>query len=65
MVAHCTRGMRSIKEKGGTMFAQDASAEVDNMPVSALASNCVDCVLSPEKIAEALMQLGARFVRPM
>jgi two-component system CheB/CheR fusion protein len=60
-----TRGVRSIKDKGGTTFAQDASAEVDNMPVSALASSCVDFVLSPEKIAEMLMQIGTRFVRPI
>jgi chemotaxis response regulator CheB len=60
-----TRGVRSIKEKGGTTFAQDTSAEVDNMPLSAVASGYVDFVLSPEKIAEALIQIGARFVRPV
>ncbi|MEP7384478.1 MAG: chemotaxis protein CheB, partial [Gemmatimonadota bacterium] len=59
-----TLGVRHIKDKGGTTFAQDSSAEVDNMPASAQASTYVDFVLSPEKIAEALMQIGARFVRP-
>jgi two-component system CheB/CheR fusion protein len=59
-----TLGVRYIKDKGGTTFAQDASAEVDGMPVSALASNCVDFVLSPEKIAEALIQIAARTVQP-
>lgn len=60
-----TLGVQYIKDKGGTTFAQDSSAEVDSMPLSALASTCVDFVLSPEKIAEALMQIGARFVRPV
>jgi len=59
-----TLGVRYIKEKGGTTFAQDSSAEADSMPISARASNYVDFVLSPEKIAEALIEIGARFVRP-
>jgi len=59
-----TLGVGSIREKGGTTFAQDATAEVGLMPGSALASNHVDFVLPPEKIAEALMQIAARFVRP-
>ncbi len=58
-----TLGVRYVKEKGGTTFAQDASAEVDSMPLSAQASHHVDFVLSPEKIAEALMQMGMRSVR--
>jgi len=58
-----TLGVRSIKEKGGTTFAQDSSAEVDSMPASAQASTYVDFVLGPEKIGEALMQIASRFVR--
>jgi len=59
-----TLGVGSIKEMGGTTFAQDATAEVGSMPSSALASSHVDFVLSPEKIAEALVQIGARFDPP-
>ncbi len=58
-----TLGVQYIKEKGGTTFAQDASAEVDNMPTSAQASTYVDFVLPPPKIAEALMQIALRRVR--
>ena len=58
-----TLGVQYIKEKGGTTFAQDASAEVDSMPTSARASTYVDFVLAPDEIAEVLMQMGARFVR--
>lgn len=58
-----TLGVQYIKEKGGTTFAQDSSAEVDSMPASAQASTYVDFVLAPEEMAEALMQMGARFVR--
>lgn len=47
-------GCRAIKAKGGTVFAQDASAEVRGMPLSAQATGCVDYVLSPEKIADQL-----------
>ena len=47
-------GCRAIKAKGGTVFAQDASAEVQGMPLSAQATGCVDYVLSPGKIADRL-----------
>lgn len=47
-------GCRAIKAKGGTVFAQDSSAEVCGMPLSAQATGCVDYVLSPEKIADQL-----------
>jgi two-component system CheB/CheR fusion protein len=50
-------GCRHIKAKGGTTFAQDKSAEVDDMPLSAQASGCVDFVLSPDKIADELQRL--------
>jgi len=55
-----TAGCKCIKEKGGTTFAQDESAEVDSMPVSAQASGYVDFVLPPDKIAAALIEIGAR-----
>lgn len=58
-----TAGCKHIKEKGGITFAQDKSAEVDNMPVSAQASGYVDFVLAPDKISVALIEIGARFAR--
>lgn len=56
-----TAGCKHIKEKGGITFAQDKSAEVDAMPVSAQSSSYVDFVLAPDKISEALIEIGARF----
>ncbi len=53
-------GCKHIKEKGGVTFAQDHSAEVNGMPVSAQASAFVDFVLPPEKISAALIEIGAR-----
>jgi len=58
-----TAGCKHIKEMGGITFAQDQSAEVDSMPVSAQASSCIDFVLAPEKISAALIEIGARFAR--
>lgn len=54
-----TEGCRRIKEKGGTTFAQDMSAEVNLMPLSAQASGHVDFVLPPGKISEELQRLAA------
>jgi chemotaxis response regulator CheB len=56
-----TEGCRSIKAKGGTTFAQDESAEVGGMPLSAEASGCVDFVLPPDKITDQLQKLAKRF----
>jgi len=52
-----TEGCKRIKANGGTTFAQDTSAEVDGMPLSAQASGCVDFVLPPGKIPDALQRL--------
>ena len=52
-----TEGCRHIKSKGGTTFAQDMSAEVKGMPLSAQASGCVDFVLPPDKIPDELQKL--------
>lgn len=49
-----TEGCKKIKEGGGMTFAQDLSAEVDGMPVSAQAAGCIDLVLPPDKIAMEL-----------
>ena len=52
-----TEGCKHIKAQGGKTFAQDMSAEVDGMPLSAKASGCIDFVLPPDKIPDALLQL--------
>ena len=52
-----TEGCRQIKAKGGTTFAQDMSAEVDDMPLHAQASGCVDFVLPLDKISDKLQIL--------
>ena len=53
-----TEGCKQIKAQGGTTFAQDASAEVSDMPLSAQASGSVDFVLAPDKIADELTRLA-------
>ena len=58
-----TLGVQNIKDKDGITFAQDSSAKVNGMPTRAQASGYVDFVLTPEEMAEALMQIGASFVR--
>lgn len=53
-----TEGCKHIKAKGGKTFAQDMSAEVDYMPLSAQAAGCVDFVLPLNKIPDKLKQLS-------
>src|ERR1022692_3916933 len=53
-----TEGCKHIKANGGTTFAQDKSATVDGMPLSAQASGCVDFVLPPHKMSHALQRLA-------
>jgi len=55
-----TAGCRQIKAKGGTTFAQDRSADVSDMPQSAVASGYIDFVLSPQDIAHQLQRLATR-----
>ena len=52
-----TEGCRQIKAQGGTTFAQDMSADVEQMPRSAQASGSIDFVLSPKDIADELQRL--------
>ena len=52
-----SEGCRRIKAAGGITFAQDDSAEVSGMPISAQATGCVDYVLSPEMISVELNKL--------
>lgn len=50
-----SRGIKTIKEGGGTIIVQDpATAQFDGMPNSAISTHTVDYVLSPEKIAEII-----------
>lgn len=53
-----TLGLEKIKAQGGLTFAQDASAQHDGMPQSAIASGCVDFVLSPAGIAAELTHIA-------
>jgi len=47
-----------IREVGGITIAQSLdTATQDDMPRSAIASGCVDFVLSPEEIADAIVRL--------
>ncbi|MEO6306574.1 MAG: chemotaxis protein CheB [Nitrospiraceae bacterium] len=54
-----TAGCEHVKAKGGTTFAQDVSAEVNDMPLSAQNSGCIDFVLPLAKIAKRLAKIGA------
>ena len=52
-----TRGITEIKSAGGLVFVQDPStAKFDGMPYSAISSGHIDYILSPESIAEELLQ---------
>lgn len=59
-----TEGCRQIKKNGGMTFAQDESAEVADMPLSALAAGCIDFVLPPGKIPRELAKLVRALTRP-
>ena len=54
-------GCKRIKAAGGTTFAQDNSADVSGMPLSAQATGSVDFVLSADKIPAELDKLIIRF----
>ena len=49
-----SEGFVAIKARGGITYAQDRSAEVDEMPEHAMATGCVDHVLDPAHIAERI-----------
>lgn len=53
-----TLGLEAIKAEGGITFAQDASAEHESMPRSAVASGCVDFVLPPSEIAREIARIS-------
>ena len=48
------RGVQAIKAAGGITCAQDDSAKYDGMPRAAMATGCVDLVLSPAEVGEEL-----------
>ena len=53
-----TRGVQAIKAAGGRVIVQDPeTAEQRSMPWNALATGCVDLVLEPRRIADALVAL--------
>jgi len=54
-----SEGCKHIKANGGKIFAQNKSAEVNHMPLSAQASGCVDFVLPLDKIPAKLKRLAA------
>ena len=53
-----TLGLEAIKAEGGITFAQDATAQCEGMPHSAIASGCVDFVLPPDAIAREIVRIG-------
>jgi len=53
-----TLGVQAIKAEGGITCAQEPkSAKHDGMPASAIATGCVDFVLTPENIALEILRL--------
>lgn len=49
-------GVMDVREGGGLVFAQsEESSRFDGMPRSAVATGCVDAVLSPEEMPDALL----------
>jgi two-component system CheB/CheR fusion protein len=54
-----TRGLETIKAEGGITFAQDGkTAKFPDMPLSAMATGCVDFSLPPQRIAAELARMG-------
>jgi len=50
--------LRGIKEVGGITFAQKPETAVQpDMPESAIASGCIDFILSPENIAKEIVRI--------
>ncbi|MGQ0538384.1 MAG: chemotaxis protein CheB, partial [Gemmatimonadaceae bacterium] len=53
-----TLGMKEVKGGGGITFAQDATAQHDSMPRSAIAAGWVDHVLPPNEIAREIARIS-------
>ena len=57
-------GIAAVKERGGTVIAQDGAAEFIGMPAAAVATGIVDRVLPLERIADAIVDVvGSGAVR--
>jgi two-component system chemotaxis response regulator CheB len=55
------RGVRAIRNAGGTVLVQDpATAECSGMPLAAIRTGAAHFVLSPEALARALVALVMR-----
>ncbi|MEG4008990.1 chemotaxis protein CheB [Microcoleus sp. Pol11C1] len=53
------QGLKAIKAAGGITFAQcEESAQVSSMPNTAVATGQVDFILTPEKIAQKIAEIG-------
>lgn len=53
-----SQGIRTIKEGGGIIMAQDPeSAQFDGMPNSVIATNLVDFIMTPKNIAEKISKI--------
>lgn len=62
-----SRGIQTIKEKGGTIFVQNPDeAQFDGMPNSSINTNLVDFILNAKDIASALLKthLPAKILIP-
>lgn len=56
-----SRGIKTIKEAGGTILVQDPeTAQFNGMPNSAILTNIVDFVLSPQAIAHKIVQFTSK-----
>ena len=51
-------GLKEIKAEGGVTFAQNDTAQQSSMPRSAVATGCVDFVLSPAGIAREIGRIA-------
>ena len=63
-----TNGVKSVKEHGGLVIAQDPdSAKFDGMPRSVINTGLADFVLSPEEIAEEILNFSSTpvLLRPL
>ncbi|MGE4587355.1 MAG: chemotaxis protein CheB [Mangrovibacterium sp.] len=59
-----SRGIKTIKETGGTIIVEDPfSAQFDGMPNSAISTNLVDYVLPPDKMGETLVEITTKSLK--
>lgn len=65
-----SRGIKAIKAEGGIVLAQDEkSAKYPGMPQSAIATDCVDFILPPDRLAAEVLRISrhpyAALARPV